>query len=106
VCAAQWARCVNATADATARLPADRVLTLHYERLVTEPAEQLRAICRFLDIPVTDALVARATAAISASSVGGWRHQLTTEQLGRLDHWLRPTLGRYGYLGRTARKAA
>jgi hypothetical protein len=106
VCAAQWARCVNATADAVADLPAGHVLSLRYERFVAEPTEHLRRICEFLDLPVAAAALDRAAVAASPRSVGGWRRLLTPGQIARLDPWLEPTLRRCGYLDTPARQAA
>jgi Sulfotransferase family len=52
-----WRRGVSLGREAGAALGPDLYYELRYEDLVTAPADQLRAICAFLDLPYAEAMV-------------------------------------------------
>lgn len=52
--------------DLHTRLPMTRILTVRYENMVAEPAEQLAAACRFLGLETDDAYVTACASVVGA----------------------------------------
>lgn len=55
------------------KLPADRQLTIQYERLTSHPEQELRRICQFLGVGFAPDMLRYDATAIQASPVGKWR---------------------------------
>ncbi len=80
-----WADTVG-RARTFGRANPDRYLEVRYEDLMSEPEPDLRRLCRFLDVDVGAAEVARCAEAgraanISAAAPGSWRQRFDDEAL-------------------------
>lgn len=97
VCAHQWRRCVERSAEDFALIDAKRVYQLRYEDLVQQPQQQLQQILDFLAVSATTTQVQRLTQGISIASIGKWRTELPPETLTLVNPIIQPVLKKYGY---------
>ena len=109
-----WARGIDLGADAEKRL-GDRVLTVRYEDLVTDPATQVERLCAFLGLEFDPDMLAiertdaskvlkdqagwftNVWAGINQSAVGKWRKEMSPRQQSVFDQVAGPQLERMGY---------
>ena len=70
ICALQWQRCVERSAEAFDQMDSSRWIEVGYESFVTHPEEQLRRIMAFAGIEAPDEQVATAVSGVRADSVG------------------------------------
>lgn len=91
VCAIQWQRCVDASYDGLAGLPAHQLFHVSYEALVTDPVTQVEQLTGFLGL---DGDASAAVVGVSARSIGKGRAALGPEAVARLEALVGPTLER------------
>jgi hypothetical protein len=84
VCALQWKRCVEASADAFAAMPEDKWLAVAYEDFVRDPETELGRVLDFAGIEADGASRRAAVAGVSSASLGKGRAALGAEAVGRL----------------------
>ncbi|MBO0827001.1 MAG: sulfotransferase [Streptosporangiales bacterium] len=109
-----WMEAAENAEQARAKLPADTFYELYYERLVTEPDKELRALCAFLGEKFDEAMLRpegladdvvpeyqfwheRTRQEISSRSVGAFREQLEPWQLAVCEAVMGKALREYGY---------
>lgn len=97
VCAEQWAQSVLLSDAGLAKLDADRVFRLSYEKLVSDPSSQLALLADFLGLPTEPLVNAALATRISTGSIGAWRRELGEDQQSLVRERLEPTLQRFGY---------
>ncbi len=97
VCALQWQRCVEASAEAFAGMLADRWLEVSYEDFVRHPETELERVLDFAGIVADQESRRAAVAGVRADSIGKGRAQLAKETTHRLEALVGDTLARYGY---------
>jgi hypothetical protein len=97
VCGLQWKACVQAAEAALKRLPPDRVITVRYEDLVSDPEAGLQRI--FLRVRLTFAPACQDFVAekIHQGNVKKWRERLSTEDLRLLLPLIQSELLHHGY---------
>ena len=95
VCAEQWCRCVLSAEQAFAELEPQRVLRLHYEHVVADPAASIRLLAEFIGC---EGQAPRALDWIRSDAIGKGRNTLASEVRASLDPLVRPVLARYGYV--------
>ena len=99
-CAKQWAVSVERAAEAFEEMTThgeDIVLPLQYESLVSEPAQEMRAVCDFLDYDIDDLTLESVCSDVFGSSVGRWRSKMDLDRLEALAPILDPVLTQFGY---------
>jgi hypothetical protein len=93
-----WRRFTGAALEGLAGLPADRVLTVRYEEMVTAPSATARELADFLGVPGGDrTALERAFAAADPGSVGRWRQRLDATGRADVRRQAGPLLDRLGY---------
>lgn len=97
LCAAQWARCVDAADARFAAMDPGRVHRIRYEEFVTAPAAVMERVAAFLDLPVAPAAWPALAGDVFTGSVGKGRLELDAEELRGVDEIIAPTLARHGY---------
>jgi hypothetical protein len=97
VCGLQWRHCVEATLDGLAQIPSECQLEVRYEELVHDPAAQLAAIFRFLDLDTAPEALALARGSLTPDHLGKWRQQIEPAELASLLEEIAPALQRLGY---------
>jgi hypothetical protein len=98
VCALQWKRCVDKAAEALSQIPEDRWIEIAYEDFVTEPEAGLERLFEFLDMNISDEVIAQSVAGVSSKSIGKGRRDLGSEKEKKLVPLIGDTLIRYGYM--------
>jgi hypothetical protein len=96
VCALQWKRCVEASADAFAAMPEDKWLAVAYEDFVRDPETELGRVLDFAGIEAVADTRRAAVAAVRADSIGKGRAKLDPEAIRRLERLVGDALGRFG----------
>lgn len=96
VCVNQWRACVTRTLDALEHVPRERVLSLRYEALVSDPACVDR-LAAFLRLPSADALHAHYTTTVRRDTIGDGRERFAAMPWRPYRDSLRPVLQRLGY---------
>jgi len=97
VCGLQWAACVETCQDGLASLvPASRALTIRYERLVTDP-DTVQALCQFIDLPDSLAVLNRYRRTVRADSIGRWKRTFDPPTMQRVHSHIKATLQRLNY---------
>ncbi len=76
--AERWVSSMRVCAKAYERLPPDQKTTVRYESLLSEPAETLRDLFRFLGIPRSEDEIAEAVAAEDFSAIPESRRGIST----------------------------
>ena len=97
ICALQWQRCVERSAEAFDHVDPSRWIDVEYESFVTNPEGQLRRIMAFAGIEASDDQIAAAVSGVRADSVGKGRTSLDDEAAARLRELVGPMLKRLGY---------
>ncbi len=92
-----WRRFTSAARDALATLPPDRVLTVRYEELVTDPERAAAGIAAFFGHAETPEPLRAALAKADPSSIGRWRQALSAEGLADVEREAGPLLRELGY---------
>lgn len=109
-----WCRGMDEGDRAARTLPSDSYFELYYERLVADPAPELRRLCEFLgerfDPAMTDpsavadvAVPQRKTwhalthGAVTAARVGSWERRLEPAEIGLCEAVMRRRLVAHGY---------
>lgn len=81
VCAYQWNRCIERSAESLSKIPDSKVFKLRYEEFVSNPEKYTKEISKFLEISVTDDEIKVACDAVSSRSVGiGARNSIFSEK--------------------------
>lgn len=96
VCAQQWAACVAASDAAFAELPANKVITVRYEDLVSDPTKVLNEILNFLEASATADEIVNAASHINTVPTNRKvrsAKNLTSETQARMA----PLMARHGY---------
>jgi Sulfotransferase family len=93
-----WRRFTSAARDALAELPADRVLTVRYEEVVTDPEQAARTIAAFFGHDEPPESLRAALAKADASSIGRWRESLSPEGRADVEREAGDLLRELGYL--------
>lgn len=91
--AMQWRESVAAVRESFGDLPAEQILTVHYEQFVREPEREFGKVVRFLGLDP----VAGLASDIRDRSVGQYRTQLTAEEQRRIAPVLGDMLVTLGY---------
>jgi len=97
ICALQWQACVTASLRDLEALPAQRVVKVRYEDLVSSPSSELARICDALSLPSTQTQRQEALKDVSAQSIGKGRAALGKERLDKLRPLIGETLSELGY---------
>jgi hypothetical protein len=93
-----WRRFTEAALDGLATLPAERVIEVRYEDVVTDPMTAAEALAGFLDAtPAGLQALREGLAGARSSSVGRWREALDQDQVIEVENEIRPLLTRLGY---------
>ncbi len=113
-----WRRNVFAARRWTSQFPAS-MFTLHYERLVAAPEENLRSLCRFLDLEFTSEMLnyhkqektvvnverepwkARSVESISQDPLTRWKSELSEQTITEIETVVWPEMRRLGYQTQT-----
>jgi hypothetical protein len=101
-CAMRWRGSVRAMARLRNTLPAEGLTTLRYEDVVRNPAAAARAVSGFLGSDVAQVDDGRlvpgdGAAAATGVSPGGWRRELSPQQVTDIEQVAGPELRRVGY---------
>jgi len=96
VCVNQWTACVTRAHDALEPVSAERVFSLRYESLVSEPT-CLDRLADFLDLPSAGAFHAYYTATVRRDTIGAGRMRFASAPWRSYRDSLRPALQRLGY---------
>jgi hypothetical protein len=97
VCAIQWVRCVNTASTDLSKLPAEQVLTIHYEAFVGQPVEHLEQIANFLKVDPTPYKARIEMADISPNNIGKGRSRLSSQKMNRIMPLMADTLVALNY---------
>lgn len=98
ICARNWKLEMDELYRGLAAIPADRVLEIRYETLLSEPIHQLGSILDFLGLEMT-AEYARAIESLNLKyRPGGWSKHWTSDQIDAVLREQQPLLNRLGYL--------
>jgi hypothetical protein len=92
-----WRRFTSAARAALAELPADRVLTVRYEDVVSRPEEAAATIAAFFGHAEPPASLLAALATADPSSIGRWRKALDDEGLADVEREAGGLLRDLGY---------
>ena len=92
-----WRRFTSAARTALAELPPERVLTVRYEELVTDPEQAARTLAAFFGHAEPPESLRAALARADAGSVGRWRGALDAEGLADVEREAGPLLRELGY---------
>ena len=93
-----WRRFTEAALDGLATLPAERVIEVRYEDVVTDPMTAAEALAGFLGATPAGLQALRGgLAGARRSSVGRWRKTLSQEQIIEVEDEIQPLLTRLGY---------
>jgi len=85
--------------------PAESTIEVRYESLVSEPAQQMRALCTFLDVPYADGMLdlsGTTYANPSAAFAYQWKKKLSSQESAELESRLMPLMAQRGYSASTA----
>jgi hypothetical protein len=110
----RWAQAVDHARRAARRLGPDTFYELHYEQLVSDPEEELAALCRFLGEDYEPAMLTPAKVAslvvskkskdhalthrpVTGARVGGWRERLEPWEISLCEAVLADRLRSHGY---------
>lgn len=92
-----WRRFTESARNALAQLPPDRVLTVRYEEVVTNPPEAAAALAAFLGYAEPPAALLSALGRADTGSIGRWRNVLDAEGLADIEREAGPLLRELGY---------
>jgi hypothetical protein len=93
-----WRRFTEAALDGLATLPAERVIEVRYEDVVTDPMTAAETLADFLGATPPGLQALRGgLAGARRSSVGRWRKTLSQEQVIEVEDEIQPLLTRLGY---------
>lgn len=98
VCAAQWARCVEKSAQELAQIDGKRVYQLRYEDFVQNPTIEMKRLLEFLAIEIPEEQLEVLVSGVSVDSVGKWKNDLTSDTLDLVMPLIEPLLIRYDYI--------
>jgi hypothetical protein len=98
VCALQWKRCADASAEAFAAMPSDRWIKVGYEDFVRNPEEELSRMIDFLGLKVEIAMRRQAVAKVNPNSIGKGRKDLGEKAIQRLMPLIEDSMIRFGYV--------
>ena len=93
----QWKLLMDATTEASARIPAEQIMQIRYEDFVTDPVSRFRDVVKFCDLewsPRFERAIASYTLETANSK---WREDLTPAQRAILQAVLAESLLKYGY---------
>jgi len=97
VCAAQWARCMDRSAEDFLQIDKCRVVRVRYEDFVANPTDQLGRIVEQLRLPGSDTEVARAVTRVRTGSVGKGKKSLDSSSLRSISPLIDSVLRSHGY---------
>lgn len=100
VCALQWQRCVDASAEALANIDPERWIEIGYEDFVREPDREIEFVLSFAGVEANSEAIQRAVSGVRSTSIGKGRATLDRTSRERLEALVYDTLSRYGYAGR------
>jgi len=93
-----WRRFTEAALDGLATLPAERVIEVRYEDVVTDPMTAADVLAGFLcTSPVGRQALRGGLAGARRGSVGRWRKALSQEEVIEVECEIMPLLARLGY---------
>ena len=104
VAALQWKRSVELATEALREIPADRVITLHYEDLVANPALVIGQLAQFIGKPISSKYALEITTGINNRSVGRSAAELGPHLLAKIEAMMADTLKSSGYKLRSPRE--
>ncbi|MFN2388443.1 MAG: sulfotransferase [Actinomycetota bacterium] len=101
VCARQWSASNELALEAAAGVDPQRWIELSYEDLVERPVEETERLMAFLDLPLEDAVRAKARRLEPINTVtpperGKWRRE-NPEEIRSVVPLIRPTMDKLGY---------
>jgi hypothetical protein len=97
VCALQWKRCVESSADSFSRMPKDQWIEIGYEDFVRKPEAELTRVLDFLELTIDNKQKQQATSNITPASIGKGKASLGEEKTKRLTPIIYDTMNRFGY---------
>lgn len=97
VCALQWQRCVDKSAEFLETLPSDRWIEVGYEAFVTQPVQELQRVIEFMGMEITEEQAGEMVVDVSPRSIGKGRKGLGSA-VDRLMPLIHDTQARYGYV--------
>lgn len=106
IAAKQWRRVVEISMGDGRALPAENYLELRYERLVREPAQVMREMIEFTELPPCQEMIDQTVAIVDPSRAGKWKADLTEQQRREVMQEIEPLLGDLGYLDTAPRSQA
>ena len=92
-----WRRFTESATAGLATLPAERVLSVRYEQVVTDPATAARRLATFLGHDDVPAELVAALGTADASSIGRWRQSLDARGLADVEAEAGTLLTELGY---------
>lgn len=98
VCTLQWKQCVDKAAEELSEISGDRWVEVAYEDFVTEPEAGFKKLIEFLDLKVSDDVIAGAVEGVSPRSIGKGRRDMGEKAVERLMPLIQTTMARYGYV--------
>jgi hypothetical protein len=96
-CGIQWHRCVDACLRGMQSIPEEQKIEIRFEDLVLDSAAVTGKLLCKLGLGIPDGFERRASDLMSASNVGKWKRDITSEELDRLMPHIEATMGRLGY---------
>ncbi|MEM8677716.1 MAG: sulfotransferase [Planctomycetota bacterium] len=97
VAALQWQRSVELTREALREVPPHRVITLHYEDLVANPALVVGQLAQFIGKPISSQDALKMTTRINSNSIGRAAAELGPHLLAKIETMMADTLKSVGY---------
>ena len=98
VCALQWQRCVDRADEAFESIAPERIFRISYEAFVSDPAEELMRIARFIGSELDDSVAQNLARGVSKKNVGKGRLELGQQKVEQLEQLVGMTLKRHGYI--------
>lgn len=96
-CAIQWDRCVRSVTSACADLPADRYLSVRYEKLIQDPVGTITTILDFLGLPHGESDARKLSGGVRPQSLPKWPRVLRREEVVAVEGHVGATLSSLDY---------
>jgi len=116
--AQKWTQRMRSGVLSMESMPKDMCLIVRYEDLLDHPQQQVEAICRFLEVPVSDRMLNHTrfrrvhfagkkniNSEIDPSNLGKWRTQLSLATARRVEEIAFEMMHRFGYRPEVAERS-
>ena len=97
ICAMQWKECVEKSEEALLRINPERVLKIHYEKLVENPLPEIEKVMEFIGLNISIKQSALILDSITNKSIGKGRSSLSDSEIKSINSIIGNTLKKQGY---------